>query len=132
MYLRAFIAGSSWPAFVLFFQGFYSYQDQINPNHCFNQTVDPYYFYTIFTPVYMGMMSIVAIILHLYFGLSIDMAYLAVGIVSAILVSIFITVCRIYTFTPFRLFEQYIRLLIFHVFNFNIIIATIYKFLQFY
>lgn len=128
----AFIIGSSWMTFVLLFYGFYGYQGKFNPNNCIENilNIEPYYFYTLFAPLYIGLMSALAIILHLYYHIPIRQSYFMIGIISAICISITITYCDVYQFTRERLFQQYLRLQIYHYLIYSIVIANIYIFLH--
>lgn len=127
--LTAFIVGSSWPAFVLFFMGFHSYDKKFNKNNCIEKIfdTDPYYFYTILAPVYMGTMSMGAVWLHNYYNISIRAAFLIISLISASLVAVSITVCDVYNFSQERLIEQYLRLIVYHLLLYNLIIATLYE-----
>ena len=62
---KAFIAGSSFPAVILFYHGFNSLQSKYkmeNMNKLL-RNIDPYYIYTLLAPLYFGIMSIIAILL---------------------------------------------------------------------
>lgn len=127
--LTAFIIGSSFLAFVMFFIGFHSYSGNFNENNCLNNwfNIDPYFFYTLFAPFYLGTMSSLAIVIHQYNKTSIRNSFLIVSLLSAFLTGIAITVCQIYNFSNKRLREQYLRLIVYHFIVYNIIIATLYK-----
>ena len=127
--LTAFIVGSSWPAFVTFFYGFHYYDKKFNKDNCVEKIldIDPYYFYTIVAPLYMGIMSAIAIGLHKYFDISVRTAFLIISLISAVIVAISITVCDIYNFSQSRLTEQYVRLIIYHLLLYNLVIATLYE-----
>jgi len=126
--LKAFLIGSSFPAFVFFFIGFHTYTNKFNKKNCvaawFN--MEPYYFYTLVAPVYMGLMSVVAILLSKHTKLSVRMSFFVISIISSLIVSAAITVCQIYRFSKHRLREQYVRLLGYHMLLYNIIIANLY------
>ena len=127
----AFISGASWPAFVLFFNGFHSYVDTgiLKPNKCINNLsyMNPYYLYTIVAPFYLGIMSAIAVGLHLSLKWSLSFSFALISIISAILISIIITICDIYNFTTERLHRQYLYLIIYHFIIYNLIIANIYR-----
>ena len=127
-FLKAFLAGSSFPAFFLFFIGFHGNSEKYNKKNCISRWFDKesYFFYTLIAPPYMGLMSVLAVMINQYFKITIRKAFFIISIISPILVSVAITQCNIYTFSKIRLKEQYLRLLGYHMFLFNIIIANIY------
>ncbi len=122
---KAFISGSSFPAFILFFIGFWGHRKLFNPQSCIGPNV--YYLYTLGAPLYLGLMSVLALILHRVIGISLTLSFFLIGILSALLISVAITVCRTYQFTPSRLIEQYFRLQIYHFITFSGIILMIYN-----
>lgn len=126
--LKAFLIGSSFPAFFLFFIGFHSYTNKFNKNNCIAAwfKMEPYYFYTLVAPVYMGTMSMLAILLCKYAKIAVRTSFFIVSIVSTLLVSTAITMCDVYRFSKTRLKEQYIRLLGYHFFLYNIVIVNLY------
>jgi signal transduction histidine kinase len=129
--IKGFVVGSSWPVFVLFFMGFYSYSynKKINENNCLSKylNIDPYYFYTIMAPLYLGTMTSIAIYLHQNYDISIEKSFLIISLISAFITSLAITICSIYNFSDERLKEQYLRLIIYHLIIYNLVILTIYK-----
>lgn len=133
-YVLAFIVGSSLLAFGSFFIGFNSVQDYIFPDNCLKNMSkypfeDMYFTYTIFAPIYLGTLSMLAVFIHDYFKITMNMSFLITGIISSMLVSGFITLCHIYKYPRKRLVEQYFRLLIYHGIVFNFIISPIYQYL---
>ena len=88
--------------------------------------MEPYFFYTIIAPVYLGLMSVFAVMIYQHYKISIRKAFLIISIISPIVVSTAITLCKVYTFSKSRLREQYIRLFGYHMFLFNAVIANIY------
>ena len=128
--LLAFIIGSSIFSVAHFFTGYYSLRNQYDLYNTDARQIDRYYFYTIIAPIYLGMMSTFAILLHHYSNLSIRQAFLIIGITSAIIVSIIITHYHVYQFTKERLFKQYLILQLLHNFTFSIIVANLYLFLK--
>ena len=126
--LKAFLIGSSFPAFVLFFIGFHAYSGKFRKKNCIAQwfNIEPYFFYTLIAPVYMGLMSVLAILISCYFQISIRTAFFIVSIISTVIVSTAITVCKVYRFSKERLREQYLRLLGYHLLLYNIIISNLY------
>jgi hypothetical protein len=128
-YLKAFIVGSSLPAFALFFIGFYGNKKYISTENCVTKTLDiePYIFYTIGAPLYMGLMSMLAVLISQQYKLSIQKSFFIVSLLSPIIVSFLITYCDIYTFSPHRLKQQYLRLFVYHFMLYNLVIFTIYE-----
>lgn len=131
-YLKAFIIGSCWFSFVLFFIGFGSIQYEVNKDNCVIKMFDKntYRTYTILAPLYIGIMSVIAIAIRNYYKISTRKAFIIIGIISALIVSAVITFCRIYNWTPTRYFKQYIKLQLYHFILFSGIIATIYIYLD--
>ena len=137
--LLSFIIGSSWISFVMWFRGFNSYTNSkknkkygINKNNCLNNVfnMEPYYVYTIIAPLFMGIMSSLAVAISIYFKLSIIKSFFIISIISPILVSIAIKLCNIYTFTELRYKFQYLKLMFYHSILYNILIVNIYKLLK--
>ena len=129
----AFIIGSSWIIFIYFFRVVHRYKrtSVFKEGNCVEQWfgMEPYDLYTQYAPLYLGIMSAIAMSIHLYSKLSVHQSYSLVGLISPVLVSITITVCDLYTFTPGRLYEQYFYLLISHLIIFNVM-STIYTLIQ--
>ena len=130
--LKAFLIGSSWVSFIIFFLGFHYYIDKFNKNNCIERLlkIEPYYAYTILAPFYIGLMSALAVICNIYFKMSTTHSFLLIGFISALIVSIVIRYCDVYNFTESRYIEQYIRLQFYHFALFSIIIASIYKLIK--
>ena len=80
-------------------------------------------------PLYFGIMSMLAICLHLFFGMSITQSFIIIGIISPLIISILVTTCKLYTFSQERLYKQYVNLFIYHFLIFNVLIVNIYKFI---
>lgn len=132
--IKTFIVGSSWLIFAPFFHTFYNYRTQYNRENCINKIleIDPYYFYSLATPLYFGVMSVIGMLLTNYFQWNIHLIFGIVGLISALGISIAITHCNLYTFSKQRLYQQYIGLLTYHSLFFAIIIPTLIKFVEFY
>lgn len=128
-YLKAFITGSSLPAFALFFIGFYGNKKYISTQNCVTKmfNIEPYTFYTIAAPLYLGVMSMLAVLLNRWYKFSIRESFFVVSLISPMIVSFLITYCDIYTFSPGRLTEQYFRLLIYHSVIYNLVIAMLFE-----
>ena len=114
------------------FIGFYSSRNNYNKENCLVNifSIEPYYAYTLIAPLYIGFMSVIAVYVSKRFTISIRKAFAIIGIISAIIVSLAITYCNIYTFDRTRLTEQYFRLLLYHFILYVIIIATIYEYIN--
>ena len=126
--LLSFVVGSSFLSFFLFFMGFHTYSNKYNKENCVSQwfKLEPYYFYTLLAPVYLGLMSVFALLIHQYTKISIRKSFLIISLLSPIIVSMAITKCKIYDFSKQRLMEQYLRLMVYHILLFNGIIANLY------
>jgi hypothetical protein len=131
--LKTFIIASSWIVFAPFFHTFYNYKSQYNPDNCIQEILglDPYYFYTLATPLYFGVMSMLGVLLSQQFNLDLHAAFLIVALLSTTAISIAITKCKVYTFSPERLQQQYLGLLKYHTLFYVVVIASLVKwFLQ--
>jgi hypothetical protein len=128
-YLKAFIVGSSLPAFALFFIGFYGNKKYISAQNCVTKMlgIEPYIFYTIGAPLYMGVMSMLAVLIGRQYRIPTRQAFFAVSLLSPIIVSFLITYCDIYNFSPYRLKEQYLRLFVYHSMLYNLVIFPIFE-----
>jgi len=136
--LTAFLVGSSWPAFIGFFLGFGNLPaSNINKqNVCLplDQSKDidgiansVYKVYSRVAPLYLGLMSTVAAWLHVNMRWSLTSAFLAVGVLSALIVSTVITACRVYTWDESELIKQYARLQLYHFITYSIIIRPLFQ-----
>lgn len=123
---KAFISGSSLPAFITFFIGFWGKRRLVNQqSSCVGPNV--YHLYTLAAPLYIGLMSVLALILHHATDLSLAVSFFLIGILSASISSVIITKCRGYNFTPNQLSKHYIRLQLLHFLTYSGIILTIYN-----
>ena len=132
-YFKAFLIGSSWISFVIFFRAFYRYNKHamIQPTNCIQRllnNMDPYYFYTLTAPLYLGTMSMLAIILTQLFNIKSYYSFFIIGIISATIISTSITVCDLYKFSKSRLREQYMWLYLYHSLVFGVLISGIYHY----
>ena len=131
--IKAFLSGCSYPAFAPFFWGFHTLKSQYNMdnmNKLFGKNSDPYFLYTLTAPVYFGIMSVLTILVSKIFNINFRYAFLITSLISPTLVSIFIKVFDLYTFSEERWIKQYLYLLLFHSFTYNVVIANIYNFLK--
>ena len=126
--LKAFIVGSSWFSFILFFTGFYSLKSSYNMKNMEKITngINPYFVYTICAPLYFGFQSVFAILISKFFKLHFRIGFLIVSLISPFLTSLFIKLNDVYFFTEDRWVKQYIYLILYHMFTYNIIIANLY------
>lgn len=128
----AFLSGANFLVSILYYIGFNSLKKQYklkNMKKIFS--IDPYFFYTLIQPLYMGLMSILAVLLlHNMLKINIRISYLIISIISFTLVSIFIRYFDIYKWTENRYIRQYIILFLLHSFIYNIVIANIYIYLK--
>jgi hypothetical protein len=130
--VTAFIIGASLPAFILFFTGFYALRDSYNPENCLTHItgVDTYYAYTLIAPMYIGVMSAIAVYLSKTYNLTTHQAFTIIALISATIVSVAITYCEMYNWTPERLNYQYFKLFFYHAVLYIVIIATIYNYIE--
>ena len=131
--ILAFIIGSSWLSFGLWFKWFQEYKnnDKYDTNNCVKKlfNVELYYFYTIFAPLYIGLMCSCAVMISIYFKYSVRKSFFIISLISPVLVYIAINLCNVYNWTDESYREQLIRLFIFHSLLYNIINVTIYEML---
>lgn len=116
-YIKAFIIGSSWPVFVLFFYAV----DQLNDvrNYSFKN-------YAFEAPVFFGLLNMFGLFISKEFDLLRTTRFLLTGMIGALIIAIVITVTHEYNFkTEQRWLEQYILLFIWYIFAFFIIVNTI-------
>lgn len=130
--LLAFIIGSSWISSISFFIGFHGIQSQVNKNNCAEKIfgINTYYTYTVLAPLYIGLMSAFAIWFSKKYEISTRKCFLIIGIISAIIVSIIITICNIYNWSTQRYMLQYAKLQIYHFIIYSVVIATLYLYLN--
>ena len=115
-----------------FFWGFNTLKSQYNNKNMkiLLKNIDPYYLYTIVAPIYFGIMSIIAIVISQVMKINIRLSYFIVSLISPVLVSLFIKLNNLYTFSNKRWIQQYIYLLLFHLFAYNVVIANVYIFIK--
>src|SRR5205823_3048293 len=103
-YIKAFIIGSSFPVFVLYFYQVSKYDEIANY---------PYKNYTFIAPVFLGLLNAFGLYISKEFNLSRIYRFLLTAIIGALLVSIIITIIKAYKFdTKEQWIEQYIGLFI--------------------
>ncbi len=118
-YLRSFIIGASFPVFILFFLSVRNIPDLIK-----NYTYEDY---TIIAPVYLGLMNALSLYLATYFGLSLRMRYVLIGIISPLIVITVARSIRSYNYNRTEWNSYYLQLVIKHFLIFNIIVYNLEK-----
>ena len=103
-YLRAFIIGSSFPAFVLFFIRVY-YLEHRNYS---------YFHYTLIAPVYLGLMNTLSLLLQEQYHLTDDQRYNYITLISVSIVFLFAYLINAYKFTVTERLFYLLRLLLLH------------------
>ncbi len=122
-YLKSFVIGSSWFAFIIFFYAVYSYEQQNIINYKFDE-------YTFKAPIVLGLIALIAKYIYLNTNLSLWKSLLLTSICSSILVMIGITVNKSYSFkSQKRWYLQYLTILIGHTFTFTIVVYNLEKLL---
>lgn len=113
--VKAFVIGSSWPAFILYFYGVSEFPANIK-NYSYTN-------YTMVAPVALGIFNVMGYIVAKKFKLNRSERFILTGFSGAIGVGIFITITNSYNFSSKK--EQinyYIKLLIIYIFVFGVII----------
>lgn len=113
-YLKSFIIGSSWLVFVLFFLSIMKISNNLR-NYSYKS-------YTIIAPLYLGLMNAFSLYLARRFNLTMRQRYIAIGLISPIIVIIFTKITGAYNFSPAQWYRYYLRIIIKHFLIFNIII----------
>ena len=122
-YLKSFVIGSSWFAFIIFFYAVYSYEQQNIINYKYDE-------YTFKAPIVLGLIALIAKYIYLNTNLSLWKSLLLTSICSSILVMIGITVNKSYSFkSQKRWYLQYLTILIGHTFTFTIVVYNLEKLL---
>lgn len=114
-YVKDFVIGSSWPAFVLYFYGVSTYPDTLK-NYS-------YMSYTFIAPLALGLMNVLGHILANIFELSRTQRFVLTGLIGAIGVSCFITLAKVYNFSSVgEWMTHYVKLLVIYLFVFAVIV----------
>lgn len=129
---KAFISGASLPAVILFYLGFKSLESQYKMEnmHKLLHGKNPYFVYTLTAPIYFGMVSICAVLISHKLNINFRYGYLIMSLISPLLVSLFIKINDVYTFDEKRWKMQYLYLYLYHMVNYNLIIANVYYLLK--
>lgn len=115
-YLKAFIIGSCYPVFVLFFIGAQTIKDK---NY-------DYGLYTIFAPLYLGIMNMIGLYLSTIYDFDLTTRFFITGLLSGSIVAIFATVTKSYSFeNQCSWFKYYMVLILHHVLTFSIIVRLL-------
>jgi hypothetical protein len=125
---KAFLSGCCWPVFAPFFWGFNALKPTYNNDNMIKLVGknDPYYLYTLLAPLYFGTMSVIALLVSTYFKLNIRLSYLIITLISTMNISLLIKLNNVYNFSSERWIKQYLYLLLFHGYAYNLIIVNIY------
>ena len=117
-YIVSFVAGSSAPAFILFFLAVW-YLFKVRKEAIFN-----YHRYSVLTPLGLGFMAVLAKSLFLETRLTLKQSYFLVSLVSAFVINVNVSIGdQVYRFkNRSRWYLQYFLILLFHLFVYNIII----------
>ena len=119
-YIRAFVIGSSFIAFVPFFY----VVSNFNPiDFNFN-----YKAYTFIAPVYLGLMNVLSLFFKNKFNLSDRKRYLLIGLISPTIVLFTILSLKLYNYTLKRWIVHSIKLYLIHFLIWNIIIYYLNKY----
>ncbi len=111
-YLRAFILGSSWAVFVLFFL---AVMKLTNKNYT-------YEFYTVVAPVYLGLMNVLSLYLAEKYNLTLRQRFLLIGILSPLIVIMIAKIGNVYNYTTTEWLGYYCYIILKHMFIFNVIV----------
>jgi hypothetical protein len=116
--IKAFVIGSSWPAFILYFYGVSRFPDNIKNYSYVN--------YTMIAPIALGIFNVIGYVVAKKLKLTRSERFILTGLAGAIGVSIFITITNAYNFSTKKEWtNQYIKLLIIYIFVFGVIINGI-------
>ena len=116
-YVKSFIIGSSWPVFILFFLVVFSYGNQINIS---------YPLYSFGAPLFLGLLNVFGLYISDQYNLTKTQRFITTALIGTIIVSIAITLFKVYNYTTKAQFvEHYIKLFIFYLFIFGLIVSNI-------
>jgi hypothetical protein len=117
-YLRAFVIGSSYPVFVLYFNAVSKY-DESKMKYTYRD-------YTMFAPFALGILNAFGLYFANIYSLSRADRFFLTGLIGSLITAIFITVFKIYDFeSTERWFQQYFYLIITYIFVFCVIVNTL-------
>lgn len=116
-YVKSFIIGSSWPTFILFFLVVFSYGNQINIS---------YPLYSFGAPLFLGLLNVFGLYISDQYNLTKTQRFIITALIGTLIVSIVITLFKVYNYTTKTQFvEHYIKLFIFYLFIFGLIVSNI-------
>jgi hypothetical protein len=115
-YIKSFVVGSSWPVFILFFLIVSSYGNKINVS---------YPLYSFGAPLFLGLLNMFGLYISNQCGLTKSQRFLITGTIGALVVSIVITLFKIYNYTRDQFIEHYLKLFIFYIFMFGFVVNAI-------
>jgi len=119
-YLKAFIIGSSMPAFIGFFIAYYAINNKMKQLSYVN--------YTIIAPLYIGVMNMLSVYLADKYNLSLRKRLLYISIISPLIVIIIATIMKAYNFeTNIEWLHYYLKIFAKHFITYNIIIYLLEK-----
>lgn len=117
-YLRAFIIGSSFPVFALYFIAVSNYDESIT-NYTYKN-------YTIIAPLFLGTINMVGLYLSNVYSLTKFQRFILTALLGASIVATTITVLKLYNFeSQQRWYKQYFYLFMTYIFVFTIIVKII-------
>ena len=120
-YFKSFVIGSSWFVFIWFFLVVSRY------NHLANYD---YKVYTFIAPLFLGLLNVFGFFISQKFKLTNNQRFIITGLIGATIVSIFITLFRLYNFdNPMRWFQQYLGLYLTYLIIFAVVVNLLNHYL---
>lgn len=113
-YLRQFIIGSSLPTVVAFYISVMNIKSGVK-NYSYET-------YTVVAPLFIGIMSMLSVLLDKKYNLGDKKRYLYTSLISATIVCIFATLTKSYNFTIQEWIFYYVTIFIRHIITYNLII----------
>ena len=117
--LKSFIIGSSIPVLLPFYYRVGT-MDKSKMNYS-------YATYTIMAPIYLGLMSVISLLIGRYLGWGLRSRILLISIISPLVVMMFATIYKSYNFTDEEWMRYYGRIFIKHFLIYNILIYSLEK-----
>ena len=115
-YLKSFVIGSSFPVTYLFLNAVIDYEKTGIINFSYKD-------YSLYAPIYLGLMAAAATYLGIKFGMELKKRLLLISIISMILIGLTITTRKAYKYTDIDdWISQIIKMGFAHLITFNIII----------
>lgn len=114
-YFKSFLIGSSWPVFIYFF---YVVSQYPSTTKTFS-----YEYYTFIAPIFLGLLNMFGLFLSKQYDFTRTQRFLITAIIGATLVSITITLFKVYNFpTVGRWIHKYITLYLTYIFIFGFVV----------